>query len=142
VNRHLAAVFGFYDQHARSAWASPQSWSTDYVFVNLFAKPVGQPLGYPAAHELIGRIAERTGIASEHHQGRHRTSRGLDAHLGPQAFRQPGTGLGPRSVRLTLGRPKAALEMAVDEGKLVRNVARLVRPPEYITSERETCERL
>lgn len=51
---------------------------------------------------------------------------------------KPGTGLGPRSVRLTLGRLKAALEMAVDEGKLVRNVARLVKPPEYITSERDT----
>ena len=28
--------------------------------------------------------------------------------------------------------------MAVDEGKLVRNVARLVKPPEYITAERDT----
>ena len=51
---------------------------------------------------------------------------------------KPGTGLGPRSVRLTLGRLKAALEMAVDEGRLVRNVARLVKPPEYITAERDT----
>jgi len=51
---------------------------------------------------------------------------------------KPGTGLGARSVRLTLGRLKAALEMAVDEGKLVRNVARLVKPPEYIAAERDT----
>lgn len=41
---------------------------------------------------------------------------------------KPGTGLGARSVRLTLGRLRAAFEMAVDEGKLVRNVARLVTP--------------
>jgi hypothetical protein len=27
---------------------------------------------------------------------------------------KPGTGLGPRSVRLTLGRLKAAFEMAID----------------------------
>jgi integrase len=51
---------------------------------------------------------------------------------------KPGTGLGARSVRLTLGRLKAAFEMAVDEGKLVRNVVRLVTPPEYEPSERDT----
>lgn len=50
---------------------------------------------------------------------------------------KPGTGLGPRSVRLTLGRLKAAFEMAVDEGRLVRNVVRLVTPPEYKPKERD-----
>ena len=50
---------------------------------------------------------------------------------------KPGTGLGARSVRLTLGRLKAAFEMATDEGKLVRNVVKLVKPPEYTQSERE-----
>jgi integrase len=49
---------------------------------------------------------------------------------------KPGSGLGARSVRLTLGRLKAAFEMAVDEGLLVRNVVRLVKPPEYTPSER------
>lgn len=49
----------------------------------------------------------------------------------------PGTGVGPRSVRLTLGRFKAALEMAVNEGHLVRNVARLVTPPDYTPGERD-----
>ena len=52
------------------------------------------------------------------------------------ASRVPGSA--PRSVRLTLGRLKAALEMAVDEGRLVRNVAKLVKPPEYIPRERDT----
>lgn len=51
---------------------------------------------------------------------------------------KPGTSLGARSVRLTLGRLKAAFEMAVDEGKLVRNVARLVTPPDYEPSEPDT----
>jgi len=50
---------------------------------------------------------------------------------------RPGTGLGPRSVRLTLGRLKAAFEMAVDEGRLVRNVVKLVTPPEYKPEERD-----
>ena len=44
---------------------------SDYVFVNLFAEPAGQPLGYPAVHKLIGRIAERTGIAFTAHMLRH-----------------------------------------------------------------------
>jgi integrase/recombinase XerD len=35
----------------------------DYVFVTLFAEPAGQPLGYPAVHRLIGRIAKRSGVA-------------------------------------------------------------------------------
>jgi integrase len=49
---------------------------------------------------------------------------------------KPGSGLGARSVRLTLGRLKAAFEMAVDEGLLVRNAVKLVKPPEYTPSER------
>lgn len=44
---------------------------------------------------------------------------------------EAGTGLGPRSVRMTLGRLVAALEMAVAEGLVVRNVAKLVTPPTY-----------
>lgn len=51
-----------------------------------------------------------------------------------------GTAGGPlsaRSVQLTLGRLTAALEMAVLEGKLVRNVAKLVKPPPIDQEERE-----
>jgi integrase len=51
---------------------------------------------------------------------------------------KPGTGLSGRTARLTLGRLSAALDMAVLEGKLARNVARLVTPPEHIPRERET----
>jgi integrase len=51
---------------------------------------------------------------------------------------KPGTALSGRTVRLTLGRFSAALEAAVLEGKLVRNVARLVKPPEHTPRERET----
>ena len=42
---------------------------------------------------------------------------------------EPGTGLGPRSVRLTLGRLKAALEMACEDGRLAANPTRYVRMP-------------
>ena len=41
----------------------------------------------------------------------------------------PGTGLGARSVQLTLGRLRAALELACQEGLLARNPAEYVRPP-------------
>jgi integrase len=54
---------------------------------------------------------------------------------------KPGTGLSGRSARLTLGRLTAALEMAVLEGKLVRNVAKLVKPPEHTPRERDTWTR-
>jgi len=54
---------------------------------------------------------------------------------------EPRTGLGARSVRLTLGRLKAAFEMAVDEGRLARNVVRLVTPPTYRAPERDTWSR-
>ena len=49
-----------------------------------------------------------------------------------------GTGLGPRSIRLTLGRLAAALDMAQAEGLVVRNVAKLVTPPSYVAAERDT----
>jgi integrase len=49
-----------------------------------------------------------------------------------------GTGLSARSVRLTLGRLTAALELAVAEGKLGRNPARYVKPPAHTPRERET----
>ena len=50
---------------------------------------------------------------------------------------KPGTGLSGRSVGLTLGRLTAALEMAVKEGKLVRNPAALVEPPPHEKRERK-----
>jgi integrase len=51
---------------------------------------------------------------------------------------KPGTGLGPRSVRLTLGRLTAAFEMATLEGLIPRNVAKLVKPPKYEPEEPDT----
>jgi integrase len=42
---------------------------------------------------------------------------------------KPGGALGPRSIRLTLGRLKAALDLACEDGRLAANPARYVRMP-------------
>jgi len=49
-----------------------------------------------------------------------------------------GTALSARSVRLTLGRLTAALEMAVAERKIGWNPARYVKPPEHTPRQRAT----
>jgi integrase len=49
-----------------------------------------------------------------------------------------GTSLSARSVRLTLGRLTAALELAVAERKIGWNPARYVKPPAHTPRERET----
>lgn len=43
----------------------------DYVFVNLFAEPVGQPLRYQAVHKLVVRLRARAGIEFTLHMLRH-----------------------------------------------------------------------
>jgi len=44
---------------------------SDYVFVNLFGGTIGAAMTYPALHQLIGRIAARTGISFTAHMLRH-----------------------------------------------------------------------
>jgi integrase len=44
---------------------------SDYVFVNLFADPVGRPLGYSAVSGLVERLRARTGISFSLHRLRH-----------------------------------------------------------------------
>jgi integrase/recombinase XerD len=44
---------------------------SDYVFVNLFAEPYGEPLRYQALHKLVGRLQARTGIPFNLHALRH-----------------------------------------------------------------------
>jgi len=43
----------------------------DYVFVNLFAAPLGRPLRYQAVHKLVDRLQTRTGIEFTLHMLRH-----------------------------------------------------------------------
>jgi integrase len=52
-----------------------------------------------------------------------------------------GTGLGPRSVILALGRLQAAFTMAVADGRLVRNPVEHVKRPQLAASERQTWTR-
>jgi integrase/recombinase XerD len=47
------------------------SLDSDYVFVNLFAEPLGAPLRYQAVDALVGRLRERTGIVFSPHTLRH-----------------------------------------------------------------------
>ncbi len=44
---------------------------SDYVFVNLWAEPLGRPLTYAAAYDLVVRLRRHTGIGFEPHQFRH-----------------------------------------------------------------------
>lgn len=44
---------------------------SDYVFVNLWAEPVGHPWTYPAVYDLVQRLREGTGIDFGPHHYRH-----------------------------------------------------------------------
>ncbi|MGH3848103.1 MAG: tyrosine-type recombinase/integrase [Pseudonocardiaceae bacterium] len=44
---------------------------SDYVFVNLFASPIGRPLRYSAVVSLVERLRSRTGVAFSLHLLRH-----------------------------------------------------------------------
>lgn len=44
---------------------------SDYVFVNLWGRPHGHPLTYPAVYDLVGRLRRRTGIGFGPHLIRH-----------------------------------------------------------------------
>lgn len=43
----------------------------DYVFVNLWAEPIGRPMSYPSVDRLVQRLRRRTGIEFTPHQFRH-----------------------------------------------------------------------
>jgi integrase/recombinase XerD len=44
---------------------------SDYVFVNLWGRPHGHPLTYPAVYDLVRRLRRRTGIDFDPHWWRH-----------------------------------------------------------------------
>jgi len=50
---------------------------SDYVFVNLWAGPVGRPLSYPAVRDLVLRLRRATGIGFTLHEFRHTYAAGL-----------------------------------------------------------------
>ncbi len=44
---------------------------SDYVFVNLWGRPHGHPVTYPAVYDLVGRLRRRTGVGFSPHWFRH-----------------------------------------------------------------------
>jgi integrase len=70
-----------------------------------------------------------------------REPRRLDAHLRPQAWGQAWYGARSTTRAAHSRKAQAAFEMAVDEGRLVRNVVKLVTPPEYKPKERDIWSR-
>jgi integrase len=49
----------------------------DYVFVNLWGQPLGQPMSYASVDRLVRRLRARTGIEFTPHQFRHSYATGL-----------------------------------------------------------------
>src|SRR5487761_1754184 len=49
----------------------------DYVFVNLWGRPLGQPMSYAGVDRLVRRLRARTGIDFTPHQFRHSYATGL-----------------------------------------------------------------
>jgi len=63
-----AAVVRLYSTYLFNEYGEVDS---DYVFVNLFAPPVGRPLRYSAVAGLVDRLRARTGIDFNLHMLRH-----------------------------------------------------------------------
>ena len=63
-----APLVRLYSEYMHAEYGEVDS---DYVFVNLFAGKVGQPMGYAAVHQLIGRAGARSGVSFTAHILRH-----------------------------------------------------------------------
>lgn len=74
-----AEVVAVYEMYLAERAALPAAAECDFVFVNLFHAPLGQPMRYPTAHQLLGGLAARAGLgrAVTPHMFRHGTGRAL-----------------------------------------------------------------
>lgn len=63
-----AALVRLYSDYLHTEYGELDS---DYVFVNLFAEPVGRPMRYPAVDALVRRLRAATGIFFTPHMLRH-----------------------------------------------------------------------
>ncbi len=63
-----ADVMRLYAEYLNTEYGALDS---DYVFVNLFGHPHGQPLTYPAVYDLVRRLRRCTGITFGPHMFRH-----------------------------------------------------------------------
>ncbi|GAB4686319.1 MULTISPECIES: tyrosine-type recombinase/integrase [Mycobacterium] len=56
----------FFDLYAHYLLGELRELDTDYVFVNLSRQPVGKPLSYSNAHQLVARLGSAAGIDDLH----------------------------------------------------------------------------
>jgi integrase/recombinase XerD len=63
-----AGVLRLYGDYLHAEYGDLDS---DYVFVNLWADPLGQAMSYPAVYDLVLRLRRRTGIDFDPHWLRH-----------------------------------------------------------------------
>ncbi len=63
-----AALCRLYSEYMHLEYGDLDS---DYIFVNLWAKPWGRPMTYAAVHKLVARLRSRTGIFFTAHMLRH-----------------------------------------------------------------------
>jgi len=77
----------------------PESHTTDYVFVNIWRKPYGQPMTYSSSRTLLDTLRRKTGIYFRWHMFRHSHATDLIRHKWNPAFVQKR--LGHQSIQTT-----------------------------------------
>jgi integrase/recombinase XerD len=63
-----AELMRLYADYLTSEYGAMDS---DYVFVNLWGRPLGSPMTYPAVYDLVGRLRALAGVAFGPHHFRH-----------------------------------------------------------------------
>jgi integrase/recombinase XerD len=69
-----AGLIRLYSDYLREEYGT---LDCDYVFVNLWGQPLGQPMSYASVDRLVRRLRARTGIEFTPHQFRHSYATGL-----------------------------------------------------------------
>jgi integrase len=104
---------------------------SDYVFVNLWADPLGHPLRYPAVYDLVGRLRRRTGVVFGPHHFRHTYATWL--------LRR---GAGMESVKELLGHASIITTIDTYGHLTVEDARRPCRPRAGSPAGRCGCDRL
>lgn len=74
-----AEVVAVYEMYLLERARVPAAAECDFVFVNLFHAPLGEPMRYPSAHQLLQGLSRRAGLdrTLTPHMFRHGTGRAL-----------------------------------------------------------------
>lgn len=115
----------FFDLYAHYLLGELAAIDTDYVFVNLSRRPVGKPLSYSNAHQLVARLGAAAGIDGLHpHMLRHTHATAL-ARAGWTAPE-----IAARLGQSHAGSADVYVHLAADHlGKRLRQTEHLVWPP-------------